>query len=71
MSPETMHTGCGDPPSATPSCDTSPKLSETTNFQVNTLDGGSTFASETGNLEAWVWSPSLAWDVMTLPGPLL
>ena len=28
--PETMHTTCGDPPSATPSCDTSSKMSETT-----------------------------------------
>ena len=35
-----MHTGCGDA-SATPSCDTSLKLSETTNLQVNTLDVGS------------------------------
>ena len=33
-------TGCGDPPSAAPSCDTSPKLSETMNLQVNVLDGG-------------------------------
>ena len=41
VAPETTQTGCGDPPSATPSCDTSPKLSETANLQVNALDWGS------------------------------
>ena len=42
--PETMHSGCGDPPSATPSCDTSPKLNGTTNL----LDGGSIDLTSSG-----------------------
>ena len=46
--PETMHTGCGDPPSATPSCETGPKLSETMNLQVNTHDGRSIDFDEHG-----------------------
>ena len=41
-------TGCGDPPSATPSCDASPKLSETMNLQVNILDGGSIDLTSSG-----------------------
>ena len=41
-------TGCGDLCSATPSCDTSPKLSETMNLQVNILDGGSIDLTSSG-----------------------
>ena len=48
IAPETMHTGCGDLPSASPSCDTSPKLIETTNLQVNTPDGGSIDLTSSG-----------------------
>ena len=42
---ETMYTGWGDPPDAALPCYTSPKLSETTNLKVNTLD------SETGSFD--------------------
>ena len=48
VAPETIRTGCGDPPSAFPSCDTSPKPRETTNLKVNTLDGGSIDLTSSG-----------------------
>ena len=41
--PETMHTGCGDLPSAS-----SPRSSEMMNLQANTLDGGSIDLTSSG-----------------------